>query len=145
MQNANAAVISILMVACFTSGAYGAAKHSAREREMTQFAKELSSMVVYRSGADIAVSAQDCRLHIEFTSRKVAFDLPLAGTKIASSDSEDGVVLSNDAMTRTVGDRVPEAFPSLILHSNHLDVRPVMKLFEHAIALCSDMRAAAVR
>ena len=44
-----------------------------------------------------------------------------------------------------VGDRAPEAFPSLILHSNHLDVRPVMKLFEHAIALCSDMRAAAVR
>jgi hypothetical protein len=133
-----AAFLVTVIVVVLAQGAFGADRIAARDREMAQFAKEVAAKIVYRSGADIAVSARDCRMHIEFGSFKAAFDLPLAETTLAATDAEDGIIVNNRAMTRTFSGRAPEAFQNLILRFHRSDLKPMLATFERAISACSE-------
>lgn len=143
----NAAMLSLIMVICFTGSAFGAGRGSVKEQELSQFAKEVGAKIVYRNGAPVSVSAHECLLHIEFNSLNAAFDLPLQGTATAETEAEDGIVLNNSAMTRTLSGRSPETFQNLILRFHRTDVKPMMKSFERVIAACGgpQPQVAAVR
>lgn len=128
-------VVSILMIVICSAAAYGGNKSTARE--MDQFANEVAAKLVYRPDVNISVRARDCRLHIEYVSINVAFDLPLHGTTVAETDTEDGVILSNANMRRTIKDRNPEAFERLILRFDRKNVKSMVKTFENAVKACA--------
>jgi hypothetical protein len=83
------------------------------------------------------VSGDECRLHINFQSVNAVFDLPLKGTTVAETDSEDAIVVKNKSMTRRIKERAPEYFEHLTLRFNRLNVKSVMKSFNEAIAACN--------
>ncbi|MGE5838545.1 MAG: hypothetical protein ACM34H_01325 [Deltaproteobacteria bacterium] len=122
---------------CFTAGAHGGGKSAALDRNTAQFANEVASKIVYRSDAEISVSARNCRLRIEFGTLEATFDLPLQGTTIAETASEDGIVLNNKQLTRTIKNKAPEAFENLILRFNKNDVKPMLKAFDRVITACN--------
>jgi hypothetical protein len=105
-------------------------------KEVTQLAAEIQEKVVSRSEGDIRVQARGCWLHIEFGSHNAAFDLPLQGTQVSKTDMEDGIILLNSNMTRTISGRGSEVFESLILRFKRHNVNPVTETFENAIRAC---------
>ncbi len=136
MRNA-AAILAVMIILCAAAGAYGGERTAARKGDMAQFANELAAKIVYRSDAGISVNAQDCHLHIEYGALNVAFDLPLQGTTMDEAGTDDGILLRNKYMTRTIKDRNPEAFEAMLLRFHRNDIEPMMKVFERAIRDCS--------
>ncbi len=128
-------MVAVLMIAiCSGTGAYAGSKNNSKE--MAQFANEIAAKLVYKPEANISVRAQDCHLHIEYGSLHVAFDLPLKGTTLAENETEDGIILSNAQMTRTLKDRNPEAYERIILKFDRKTNKTMMKTFENVITVC---------
>ena len=132
MRNLVATVLMIVM--CSATVAYAGNKNKAKD--MAQFANEVASKLVYRPDVNISVRAQDCHLHIEYGSLNVAFDLPLRGTTLAENETEDGIILSNRQMTRTLKDKTPEAYERIILRFDRKTNKTMIKTFENVIAVC---------
>lgn len=138
----NLMVMSFLMIViCSAAEAHGGEK--ARNRESAQFANEVAAKIVYRSDANISVRANDCRLRIEYGALSAAIDLPLQGTTLAETDTEDGVILSNAQMTRTLKGGNPEAYEQFILRFERKHVKSMMNAFQNAIAACGGKKAVA--
>lgn len=106
-------------------------------RDITQFANEVASRIVYRADTTVTVSAQGCTLHVEYGSIGTAFDIPLQGTKVSETYMEDGIVLQNEGMTRTVRGRDSEPFGQVILRFDRSDIKTMMQAFERAVAACN--------
>lgn len=132
MRNLVATVLMIVM--CSATGAYAGSKNTSKD--MAQFANEVAAKLVYRPDVNISVRAQDCHLHIEYGSLNVAFDLPLKGTTLAENETEDGIILSNRQMTRTLKDKNPEAYERIILRFDRKTNKTMMKTFENVITVC---------
>ncbi len=134
MRNLLAAVLIILLGS--STGAFGSNKNPSKA--LTQFANEVAAKIVYRQDVSVAVRADNCRLHIEYGKLNVVFDLPLNGTMLTEADTEDGIILSNAQMTRTLKDKMPETYTQLILHFERKDVKPMLKSFENAVGICAN-------
>lgn len=115
-------------------------------RELTQFANEVAARIVYRADTSIKVSVQGCSLHIEYGSIGTAFDTPLQGSKLSETYMEDGIVLQNAGMTRTIKGKASEPFEQLILRFDRANIKTMMRAFDRAVATCSaqDSTVAAV-
>jgi hypothetical protein len=133
-------LLAVLAVLGIAAGAQGAEKKAARE--VGRLASEVQNKIVSKTDSDISVQARGCWLHIEFASNNVTFDLPLLGTRMDETDLEDGIVLQNTHMIRTVSTREPESFEKLILKFGRYNSRPVMDAFESAIKACGGGPAA---
>jgi mannitol-specific phosphotransferase system IIBC component len=136
-------VFGLVMVVCTATVAYGGRKDSSF-KETSALANEVAAKIVYRAGANVSATADGCRLHINFESLKASFELPLQGTAVAETDSEDGIVITNKSMTRRIKDREPEAFERLTLRFNRFNVKSILKTFEDAIAACNAKRPSVV-
>lgn len=130
----NLLAIILMIIICSASVAYGGNKRTSGD--LSHFANEIAAKLVYRPDANISVRAHDCRLHIEYGALEVAFDLPLKGTTLEENGSEDGIILSNANLTRTVKNRVPEVYERIILRFDRKTVKMMMTAFEDAIAAC---------
>lgn len=112
-------------------------------KEVRRLAEEVQGKIISRTDASVKVQAKECWLHIEFTDNNVVFDLPLLGTKMAETDLEDGLIIQNRYMTRTVSGREPEAFNRLLLKFGRHNSDAVKQSFEHAIDACGGQQARA--
>jgi hypothetical protein len=128
------ALCTVMIVAVFAAGAFGGDRVAANN--MAQLANEIAGKAAYRPDEGFKVQAGECRLRIEFQAHSVAFDLPLQGTKLAESASEDSVILLNNRMTRTIKDRTPEAFTSLIIRCGRNNLKAMKDVFDGAIKAC---------
>lgn len=127
------ALFTVMIVACFAVEAFGG--HWAAD-ETAQLANEIAGKVAYRPDEGFKVQAGVCRLRIEFQGHNVAFDLPLQGTKVEETPTDDGVILINARMTRTFKERAPEAFESLILRCGRNNLKAMKDVFDNAIKAC---------
>ncbi len=127
-----------LIAFTLASDAYGGSRNASGD--LSQFANEIASKLIQRSDMNVTVRARNCRLHIEYESLQVAFNLPLKDTTLAESGADDGVILSNSSMTRTLKGGNPEKFERLILRFDRKTVKSVIKSFEKVIAGCGGGR-----
>ena len=134
-----ASLFAMLIIVGLTSGAYGADKRAVKE--VSRLAEEVQGKIISRTDASVKVQAHECWLHIEFTDNNVAFDLPLQGTKTAETDLEDGIIVQNRYMTRTVSGREPEAFERLLLKFGRHNSGEIKQSFESAINACGNQQA----
>lgn len=111
--------------------------------DMSQFANEIAAKLVYRPDANILVRAQNCRLHIEYGALHVSFDLPLKDTTLAESETEDGIILTNSKMTRTLKGKGPEPYERIILRFERKTVKSMLKTFENAVTACGGEKTVA--
>ena len=125
----------LIILACSATVAYGGGRNTAKA--MAQFANEVAAKVLYRKDVNVAVRADNCNLHIEYGKLNVAFDLPLSGTTLEETDTEDGIILSNAQMTRTLKDKTPETYSQLILRFERKDIKSIRKTFEDAVGICT--------
>lgn len=129
-----AAMIALLIVLCSTSVVYGSKKNSLRPADV--LANEVMTKAIYQKTAVVA-RAKECHLHISFQTVNAAFDLPLRGTKVVLTDNEDGIIVMNRNMTRTIRGRSPEVFERLTLRFSRDNIKPMLKRFDEAIMFCS--------
>ncbi len=129
------AIFGVVFVLVIASSAADAADRK-NDHEMERLSREVRIRMAYRSSEAVRVSALNCRLHVEFGLHHVAFDLPLRGTTVEHAEADNGLVLVNPEMTRTVREGAPERFERLILRIEPDSVREVHRIFESAIAGC---------
>lgn len=132
--------IAVFFMVCVATGAQGADKQTTKE--VNQLAAEVQNKIVSRTDAEVKVQARGCWLHIEFAANNATFDLPLVGTVMAETDMEDGIVLQNTHMVRTISNRAPESYERLILKFGRYNSKPVIESFENAIKACGGGPAA---
>lgn len=141
-----AAVIGLLVIIGTASVALGEKKNAPPEADV--LAKEVMSKVVFRSSTVLA-RVDDCRLNIRFDATDAAFDLPLQETAVKPAETDDGIVVTNRNMTRTIKNRAPESFQRLALRTHRDMMQPLIKAFQDAIAACggntSNVAAAAAQ
>jgi hypothetical protein len=89
------------------------------------------------------VRARNSQLHIEYGSLHVAFDLALKDTTLSENETEDGIILSNSKMTRTLKGKVPEPYERVILRFERKTVKSMLKTFENAVTTCGGGRTVA--
>jgi hypothetical protein len=117
--------------------AYGG-KKNAPGKETSQLVSEVAAKIVSSSGTIVLVSAPDaCRLNINFQSLNASFDIPLKGSTVIESETDDSIVVQNKNMTRKIKDRAPEAFERLSLRFSRPNLKPVLKSFTDAISACN--------
>lgn len=126
-------LFSLLVAVCAASVVYG--ENGKASGPANALANEVMSKVVYRS-ANVRARAEACRLRISFEPHGAVFDLPLHGTTVAQTATQDGVLVKNKNMTRTIRDRAPESFEQLTLRLHRDQVRSMLRTFDNAIASC---------
>ncbi len=126
--------IAAVVAAVMASAAFGADRSASKAAD--RLAAEVQGKIVSRTDNDVKVRARDCSLRIEFQDNNVSFDLPLQGTTLTATDLEDGIILLNRSMTRTIADRQPEVFERLVLKFGRYHSGSVMEAFASAIKAC---------
>jgi hypothetical protein len=134
-----ASLIATMVFVVLATGAQAIEKNVVRE--VTRLASEVEGKIASKTDKEVTVEARGCWLHIDFASNNVMFDLPLLGTQVTKTDLEDGLVLQNNHMVRTVSSRTPETFEKLILKFGRYNTGEIMDSFEKAIKACGTQQA----